>query len=258
MENTTSKRFSGQILLAAYASGWWFLPSGASFVVIYVKGKVADTLQLRNIRIRIQPVHDPQFLSFDEILGENGIFATLDLSIQDDRYDILAQGTHIATMNSKTHCALNSLRLPERPTFVGVMSKAELQEKLIAATAPSSNTSSKITSTMSLLVTGHRSIAQTLAKELALHRLFLQHPKPKPDYLEYDNPQFLSLVGAPCLDRPILPPILGLPCPRDAANTKGLDEHGAEGIEAVLDNLPQDVFQQHVNIDGRVQTKLER
>ncbi|KAL2843330.1 SNF2 family N-terminal domain-containing protein [Aspergillus pseudoustus] len=212
---------------------------------------------LKNIQIRIDPVQDYQELSFDEILGENNVFVSLDLFVQDDRCDVLTQRTHIATMNSKTHHALSSLRLPERPKFLGIISKPELQEKLSAAAESSVNRSARVTCPMSILVTGPLSMAQILAKEFARYHLFLQHPEPKPIDLEYNNPQFLSLVGTPCLDRPILPPILGGTHLRDTGNPDRLDDLEADDIEAIFDNMPQETLGTDVKIDACIVTKLE-
>ncbi|PLB50322.1 hypothetical protein P170DRAFT_463556 [Aspergillus steynii IBT 23096] len=208
---------------------------------------------LRDIQVRIDHIKDPQSLHFTDIPGEHE-FASLDLSIQDDRCDILSLGTSIATMNRKTHHALNSIRLPDPPIWTGVMPKSELQQRLIAAgTSPRS----KVTCKMSVLVIGAPSIAQTLARELAKYHLFLQHPDPKPANLGYDNPQYLSLVGAPCLDRPILPPILDIPNQRDGHNSEGLDGGESEDVRVVLDTFPQQTLRNEVEIDSRIRTRLE-
>lgn len=119
---------------------------------------------------------------------------------------------------------------------------------------------------MSVLVIGSPSIAQVLARELAQHHLFLQHPDPKPD-LEYNNPQYLSLAGAPCLDRPILPPILGITKQND---TDGLDvlgkedqghdncEYDDDDARAILDDFPQQALRTEIDVDNRIRTMLER
>ncbi|PYH69626.1 DEAD/DEAH box helicase [Aspergillus vadensis CBS 113365] len=223
---------------------------------------------LRNIQIRINHVQDPQSLCFDEILGDTGDFASLDLFIQDDRCDIVSkQGIYIATLNTRTQHALSSIRLPEAPTWLGVIPKFELQQRIksVAESSATAQWSSKVTCTMSVLVIGSPSIAQALARELAQHHLFLQHPEPKPD-LEYSNPQYLSWAGAPCLDRPILPPILGIAKQND---TDGLDVLGREGqghdncdyddddARAILDDFPQQALRNEIDVDNRIRTKLE-
>ncbi|GKZ73596.1 hypothetical protein AnigIFM50267_010526 [Aspergillus niger] len=200
---------------------------------------------------------------------DNEVFASLNLFIQDDRCDIVSkQGIYIATLNNKTHHALSSIRLPEPPTWLGAIPKFELQQRIksVAESSPTAQWSSKVTCTMSVLVIGSPSIAQVLARELAQHHLFLQHPDPKPD-LEYNNPQYLSLAGAPCLDRPILPPILGITKQND---TDGLDvlgkedqghdncEYDDDDARAILDDFPQQALRTEIDVDNRIRTKLER
>lgn len=146
--------------------------------------------------------------------------------------------------------------------------KFELQQRIksVAESSATAKWSTKLTCTMSVLVIGSPSIAQALARELAQHHLFLQHPEPKPD-LEYSNPQYLSLAGAPCLDRPILPPILGIAKQKD---TDGLDVLGKEDqghddcdyddgdARAILDDFPQQALRNEIDVDNRIRTKLER
>ncbi|KAI2909922.1 hypothetical protein CBS147371_9294 [Aspergillus niger] len=235
----------------------------------YEKDRIVCFGMLRNIQIQINHIQDSQFLCFDEILGDNEVFASLNLFIQDDRCDIVSkQGIYIATLNNKTHHALSSIRLPEPPTWLGVIPKFELQQRIksVAESSPTAQWSSKVTCTMSVLVIGSPSIAQVLARELAQHHLFLQHPDPKPD-LEYNNPQYLSLAGAPCLDRPILPPILGITKQND---TDGLDvlgkedqghdncEYDDDDARAILDDFPQQALRTEIDVDNRIRTMLER
>ncbi|PYH39514.1 DEAD/DEAH box helicase [Aspergillus neoniger CBS 115656] len=224
---------------------------------------------LKNIQIRIDCVEDPSSLCFDEISEENEDFALLHLFIQDDRCDLLSkQGNCVATLNTKTHHALSSMRLPEPPTWLGVIPKFELHQrmKIVVESSPSARWSSKATCTMSILVIGSPSVAQILARELARYHLFLQHPNPKPEYLEYKNPQYLSGVGAPCLNRPILPPILGIAKPNDTGGLDTMDneaqgygdrEYDGDGSGAVLYKLPQQALRKEVGADSRIRTKLE-
>ncbi|GLA64998.1 hypothetical protein AtubIFM54640_006733 [Aspergillus tubingensis] len=208
-------------------------------------------------------------LPYTQATRDTGVFASLDLFIQDDRCDIVSkQGIYIATLNTRTHHALSSIRLPEAPTWLGVIPKFELQQRIksVAESSATAKWSTKLTCTMSVLVIGSPSIAQALARELAQHHLFLQHPEPKPD-LEYSNPQYLSLAGAPCLDRPILPPILGIAKQND---TNGLDVLGKEDqghdncdyddddARAILDDFPQQALRNEIDVDNRIRTKLER
>jgi hypothetical protein len=221
---------------------------------------VTDRGQLRDIKIRIDPVEDPQALRFDHIRDENGIFASLGLSIEDNRCDILCHDTYIATMNTKTQFALSSIRLGEQPTWTGVVPMQELQEKMMAAAESTSKGPSRITCTMGILVSGPRSIAQDLAKQLARQHLFLQNPVPIPPNLEYNNPQFLYLVGTPCPDRPILAPLLGIGTQREAATPGTIEdeEEECDSIRAVLDNFPQREFRRDIEIDSRIRATLER
>ncbi|KAL4917127.1 P-loop containing nucleoside triphosphate hydrolase protein [Aspergillus aurantiobrunneus] len=159
---------------------------------------------LRDIQIPIDPVQDPQCILFGEILRQTKVFASLELSTT------------------------------ERPTWTGVIPISELQQKMIIAAETVPKLASKVTCMMSILVSEPRPIGKTLAKELARHHLFLQHPDAKPDDLEYDNPQYLSLVGVPCLD---------------------LDE--INDISAVLGNLPQQAFHKEVEIDQCICTELK-
>ena len=120
---------------------------------------------------------------------------------------------------------------------------------------------------MSILVIGSPSIAQILARELSRYHLFLQHPNPKPEYLEYNNPQYLSGVGAPCLNRPILPPILGIAKQNDTGGLDTMDneaqgygdrEYDDDGSRAALYKLPQQALRKEIGADSRIRTKLER
>ncbi|KAL2830493.1 SNF2 family N-terminal domain-containing protein [Aspergillus cavernicola] len=226
---------------------------------------------LKNIQIRIVPVRDPQSLTFDEIVSDNhpDVFASLDLDIQEDHCAIQTKGICIATMIRKSHLALRSVARVESPRWVGIVPKEVLQRLIVSAAGISTATTETATAntctTMSILVMGPRAMAQSLAKELARYQLFLQHPDLKLD-VEYENPQYLVMVGAPSLEpRLVLPPLLGAVhhCQLGTTTTgsSSPDEVGGENdesgrIEAVLGNLLRHDYLKEAEIDGSVRTGL--
>lgn len=180
------------------------------------------------------------------------------MSIQDDRCDILSQGRHIATLNSKTHHALSCIRLPETPNWIGVIPLSELEGKVNSAAERTSTKLPIITCTICILVTGPSSIAQTLARELAAHHLFLQHPDPKLHGFKYDNPQYLSLEGKSSFDGPILPPLLKNPSQREVNGSDEDSDNLSEDSDHDLNEVPQQGIWNEVEDDFRIRTKLEK
>jgi hypothetical protein len=175
-----------------------------------------------------------------------------------DRCDIIAAGLRIAVMNKKTHLALNSLA--SHPAYRGMIPRQELQQQLAAADISLAVAPPKVSCAMAILVSGPRSMAKSLAKQLSKYRLYLQHPNPKPADLQYENPQYLSMVGSWLSNGAVLPPI--------SLDSFGQDEDRRDSVErpaeddvdlrCVIDNLPQPAYLREADIDGRVTATLEK
>lgn len=199
-----------------------------------------------------------QSISFDEVSGDNGIFAGLNLVITEDRCDILARGVSIATMNERTHLVLNSLPSNKVLKCSGLISKAKLDQKLAIATVTPSPGSPKLTCTMDILVFGPRTVGDALARHLSRYRLFLQHPYPMPTNVNYENPQYLAIVGSSFSNGTILPPISADVFRGDSHSSNNPEEDESVDIYSVLDNLPMHDYLREANIGKGIESTLLR
>ena len=164
-------------------------------------------------------------------------------------------------MNKKTHLALSSLSLAGAVRYQGVIRRAEFEQKLSAVAQPVGLNPPVLTDSMAILVFGVRSIGAALAKEFSKRRLFLQHPNPMPQYISYENPQYLTIVASSLPNGAFLPPIsVTASQPEDGtarSNSANIDDDTSDVI-AVIDNLPQQEYLSEANIDERVTTPLLR
>ncbi|KFA52196.1 hypothetical protein S40293_00600 [Stachybotrys chartarum IBT 40293] len=212
---------------------------------------------LTNAKIRVCRTRKPtEVVTFDEIERDK-TFVSLSLEHQNDRCDILSRGTSVAVLNERTHAALKSLttRYPGL-RLVGLMLATELSQKIrMAAIVPNPNPS-KLSTTMSIIVFGHRLIADSVVKELSRHRLFLQHPNPMPNEVAYENPQYLASVASPFSNGSILPPIPAQLFQEGSEAPDELPGDSLEDVASVMDNLPQHDYLREAVVDGRVTTTL--
>ncbi|RYP47846.1 hypothetical protein DL768_006163 [Monosporascus sp. mg162] len=199
-----------------------------------------------------------QSITFDEIRRDNDVFACLELVIEEDRCDILANGISVATMNKRTHLALNSFSSAKALKCSGLLSKAKLNQKLAVAAEPPGSGSPKLTCTMEILVFGPRTIGDVLARHLSWYRLFLQHPYPMPNDVDYENPQYLGMVGSSFSNGTILPPIPIDTFQEKPDSSKTPDEDELVDLDSVMDNLPRHDYLQEANIDKGIEAALLR
>lgn len=213
---------------------------------------------LTEVQIRISRMYTRQSISFDEVSGDNGIFVRLNLVITEDRCDILARGVSIATMNERTHLVLNSLPSNKVLKCSGLISKTKLDQKLAIATVTPSPGSPKLTCTMDILVFGPRTVGDALARHFSRYRLFLQHPYPMTANVNYENPQYLAIVGSSFSNGTILPPISAdvFQGDSDCSNTPEEDE--SVDIYSVLDNLPMHDYLREADIGKGIESTLLR
>ncbi|RYP61327.1 hypothetical protein DL771_010166 [Monosporascus sp. 5C6A] len=214
--------------------------------------------QLRDIQIRISRLQARQSITFDEIRRDNDDFAYLELVIETDRCDILANGVSVATMDKRTHLALNSFLSAKVLKCSGLLSKAKLNQKLaVAAESPGSG-SPKLTCTMDILVFGPRTIGDVLARHLSRYRPLPQHPYPMPNDVDYENPQYLGMVGSSFSNGTILPPIPVDTFQEKPDSSKKPDEDESVDLDSVMDNLPRHDYLQEANIDKGIEAPLLR
>ncbi|RWA09490.1 hypothetical protein EKO27_g5618 [Xylaria grammica] len=109
---------------------------------------------------------------------------------------------------------------------------------------------------MALNIFGPRSVKDTLAKELARFRLFLQHPVPMPEGISYENPQYLSTASSSFGNGAILPPIPTEIFRHETSKAGTSDQDEATTITTVLDNLPAHNCVGNIDIDKRIRTTL--
>ncbi|RYP05726.1 hypothetical protein DL765_009751 [Monosporascus sp. GIB2] len=217
-----------------------------------------SSVSLRDIQIRISRLQTRQSITFDEIRRDNDVFACLELVIGEDHCDILANGISVATMNKRTHLALNSLSSAKVLKCSGLLSKAKLNKTLAVAAEPPGSGSPKLTCTMDILVFGPRTIGDVLARHLSRYRLFLQHPYPVPNDVDYENPQYLGMVGSSFSNGTILPPILVDTFQEEPDSSKKPDEDESVDLDNVMDNLPRHDYLQEANIEKGIEATLLR
>ncbi|KAJ2988148.1 hypothetical protein NUW58_g4127 [Xylaria curta] len=211
---------------------------------------------LKDIPIRLNYRQDTYDCTLDKLNSDRNRFATLQLDFQEDRCDILINSVRIATMGAKTHHALSSLSPAAVLSYNGIVLQSELRQKLAATTKSSGIQPSKTNCNIALIIYGPRSTKDTLAKELARFRLFLQHPVPMPEGVAYENPQYLSTATSSFGNGAILPPIPIELFRQDSSRTSTPDADKSTTIAAVLDNLPQHEYVGNIDIDSRIKTVL--
>ncbi|KAK3294356.1 SNF2 family N-terminal domain-containing protein [Chaetomium fimeti] len=229
--------------------------SNPDFTSIQEDGEVCFGM-LKNIQVRLnRTLHACTTLT--EIQGQDGtLFACFDLVIQEERCDIVAAGLPIGILNKKNHLALKSLA--PRPLFKGMVPKQEFQQKLAAAELSRGMSLPYQSCTMAIVLSGPPSIAESLAKGLSKYHLFLQHPDPKLPGMEYQNPQYLTMVGSWLPNGAVLAPIAPEFFNKDTDRRDNADQEPENEVDlrTVMDNLPQPAYLREADIDGRIKTTL--
>jgi hypothetical protein len=216
---------------------------------------------LRDIQIKIIGIQNKESNPLEEIGRDKDIFAYsyLELIFGQDRCDVQFKGINVATMNTKTYYALKSLS-KERVRYEALVPRAEFKQKLDAAVRPLGVDISKLTWSMDIQIFGFRSIADTVAKELSPYRLFLQHPRPMPLHVAYENPQYLSMVRSSFTNGAVLPPISAEASQGEIESNPRSEELGlpSDELAAVINDLPRHDYLREVDIDKRIKTNLLR
>lgn len=215
--------------------------------------------QLKNIAIQLTRVRREKPVRLEDVGREAGRFAGLSIDLDEDRCDILAQGdTVVGTLNTRTHLALKSLSSAEGLRFLGVVRRAEFEEKLTSIAHPVNGKPASLTYSMALLVVGLRSLGDIVARELSKKRLFLQHPKPMPQSLTYENPQYLTMVTSSLPNGALLPPISveALDHEISVCGEKQELDNGSDDVIALINNLPRQEYLSQADIDKRITTPL--
>ncbi|KAI8631123.1 hypothetical protein F5Y19DRAFT_473522 [Xylariaceae sp. FL1651] len=211
---------------------------------------------LENIQIRINHEPNMQSITFGDAGEGNGFFAAVDLTLQDDRCDILAKGVPIGTMNTKTHVALSSLSSAATLRYIGMIPRSDIYKNVPTATVASITRPSKSTCMMAVLVFGPRSTKSALAKDLSRYHLFLQHPIPMPADIEYENPQYLSMVGSLFSNGVLLPPFIAEYSQHNTDSSFGLAHNDLVNLSTVIDSLPNHKYFSEIDVDRRIGTIL--
>lgn len=165
-------------------------------------------------------------------------------------------------MQTKTQHALQQVMFSskERVRYKALVPRAELHEILDAVIKPLGVDKSKLPWSMNIQIFGVRSIADTVAKDLSKYRLFLQHPSPVPFNINYENPQYLSMVGSSFTNGAILPQISVQKAQTEIESSVVFEEldNGLDEIRAVINNLPRHDHLREVDVDKRINTELLR
>lgn len=205
-------------------------------------------------------VRDIKSIIGDKIDKDSDTVTSHELVIQEDRCDILEKGVPIATMNNKTHIALNSLSCKEKLKYTGIISRSELHQKLTAAAKSSNAGSSKFISQISILIFGPRLVASELAKGLARYHLYLQHPSPIPTHVSYENPQYLGMVGSKFFNGALLPPLSTEVHPESTSRDDQSDEYQGLELTDIIDLSPKHDYLREtnisINLDGKIKFPL--
>ncbi|KAH6856125.1 SNF2 family N-terminal domain-containing protein [Chaetomium sp. MPI-CAGE-AT-0009] len=225
------------------------------FASIQEDGEVCFGM-LKNIQVRLnRTLRAPTALA--EVQGQHGtVFACLDLVIDEERCDITVAGLPIGILNKNTHLALKSL--PSQARYKGMVPKQEFQQKLAAAELSRGVDLPNQPYTMVIVLSGPRSIAESLAKSLSKYRQFLQYPDPKLPGLEYENPQYLTMGGSWLPNGAVLAPIAPELFGKDTDRRDNIDQEPEDEVDlrAVMDNLPKPAYLREADIDGRIKTTL--
>ncbi|KAK3321503.1 SNF2 family N-terminal domain-containing protein [Cercophora scortea] len=215
---------------------------------------------LKDIPIRIDRVFEQRSIDFNDM--DASPFLRLELSIKPSRCNLLFQDVSVATMDKMTHLKLKAIPDLHTLRFTGSAPRSEMQEKLAEAEACTDHKLPAITSRINVHIYGARSLAETLAKDLSMKRLFLQHPNPQPTRFVYENPQYLSLGSLSGFEGPSadLTPVEDIQELQVEASYQQIaegDRDEVEDLRAVMDNLPCHSNLREVVIDERVVSSLK-
>lgn len=203
------------------------------------------------------------------------VLASLDLVFAQDYCDIQApnSGITVARLNKRTQHALvlveRSESLAGKVQYRALLPLAELHQRLgrLEPQISKLTGSSQASWSMSMLITGPRSISQTLAKALSRQRLYLQHPSTQvlPEDISYENPQYLAMVGSSLSNGALLAPMLLGPnqemesseikMASQQTETRSLDDDVVDVI-TMLDHLPRHEYLMQAPVDSRIVTVL--
>ncbi|KAL9082305.1 MAG: hypothetical protein Q9165_008920 [Trypethelium subeluteriae] len=197
---------------------------------------------------------------FDEAENGKEIFLCPELVLDEDRCNIQSQeGISVAVLNKKSHSVLRSLSLEFDTHHRGLLPKAKFMEKLDTAGQHTGADSSNLEILMSVLVFGLRSIADPVAKALARHRLFLQHPSIVPKDILYENPQYPRTITSLFPNGTVIPPISvsAVQTHTEVDSLTPKSNEDPEDLITVIDNLPRhEYLNEEAEIDSRVKTTL--
>ncbi|KAI1871349.1 uncharacterized protein JN550_004794 [Neoarthrinium moseri] len=211
---------------------------------------------LKGIQIRFNVALHAHSINSDSFEGENDTFTSLELQIANDRCDIAVKGNLVATMNRRTHFALNSLSCAREIQLTGMMPRSEFQKKLKESMVHTGAKAQDLACVMAISVLGSRAIAQPVAKDLSKHHLFLQHPQPIPSHVPYENPQYLDMVRSSFSNGALLPPISVETLSQERDQSGDLDQSEDVDLAAEMDNLPRHDYLTEVNPDSRITVEL--
>ncbi|KAK3342074.1 SNF2 family N-terminal domain-containing protein [Lasiosphaeria hispida] len=216
---------------------------------------------LTDIRILVnrRPTSPAVVLDSDELQRINGVaFTYLELAIDDDQCRVVVKGVSIATINKRIHSSLRTLSTYPGLEYTGIAKQQELQQKLAAVELSLGTSISNLSCTISLLLSGPRSISDALAKDLSRYRLFLQHPNLKPFGVDYENPQYLGMIGSWLPGGPLLAPLPTEFREQPADQSSDVDQDEEFDLKAVMDNLPKHSYLREVDITGEIKATLKR
>jgi SWI/SNF-related matrix-associated actin-dependent regulator of chromatin subfamily A3 len=213
---------------------------------------------LRDVQIRMNQAQGKQSLDFHDMEKDGDSYAHVDLDMRDNQCDILAKGIQIATMNRKTHIALTSISSASLVKYASMIPWSELQKFLATAAKPVDDGPKSLTSMISILMFGPRSIGDTIAKELSRYHLFLQHPLPMPTQAIYDNPQYFGTIGSAFLNGALLPPMTATSLCEHVDQSRDLDLDDVRNLATVIDNLPKHDYLKEASVDLRITAPLLR
>lgn len=226
-------------------------------------GNSITLAQLRYVQIRINPIQSKDLKVLEELGRDKDVLASLDLIFGQDRCDLQFKGINVATMNSKSQRALHqlmSLLSKESVRYEALVTRAEFKQKLEAAAQPLNPDRSKLICSMNVQIFGARYLADTIAKELCKHRMFLQHPIRRPLSVAYENPQYLTAVGSSFTNGAVLPPISAETSQNDIESKPNIEEpdHNPDDLKVFINNLPGHDYLQEADVDKRIETNLLR
>ncbi|KAI0100544.1 hypothetical protein GGR51DRAFT_351483 [Nemania sp. FL0031] len=211
---------------------------------------------LKDIQVQFNYGQDAYSSALDKLRKSSDIFTILQINVSEDRCDVLTNGVLVATVTTKAHFALTSLASSAILRYDGTMLQSELCQKLTDASKSTQTHGSRVQGKIGLIMFGPSNIQESLAKDLARYRLFLQHPIPMPEGIVYKNPQYLSLVASTFRNGAILPPIPNESFQQGSDGVSSSDSDESMTILTVLDSLPQHDYLSGVRVDKSITTTL--